>query len=663
MADLMANGKIKREHLIRKAFNYLRQSTPRQLVENTESTKRQYALKERLVQLGWDEGRIEVIDSDLGQSGSGSGDRHGFQHLVSEVSMGRAGIIAGIEVSRLSRSSADWNKLLQICALADTLIMDEDGVYNVNDFNDRLLLGLKGTLSEAELHYLKARMRAGLLNKARRGELMRPLAIGYVYDDNKQIAKDPDAGVQEAIVMLFSTFNRVGSAKGVVRTYKEQGFSFPHRQFKGFKLGDLTWKKLTHQQTLQTLENPVYAGIYAYGIRQTQHTLDGIKVKLMPRERYHTWLTGSHPAYISEAEFEEHNRRLAQNSPPRRETGHSGAVREGCALLQGIALCGICGRKMTLRYSQSKYNTQPIYQCMHELQNHGGTQCQNVYGGNIDREVGNLLLGAINPMTTDAAISIQHEMAERKEEILLLYGQQMERARYEMELAKRRYLRVDPDNRLVASELEYDWNQKINDYESAKSAYEDKCEVEIQVVDEKLRAALNQLVEDFPSIWNDPETSYKEKKRIARLILEDVTITSDATKVVLGIRFKGGSTKVIEIQNTSRDLYNAQMEINAVADIAELIELGLTNHEIADKLNSKGFKTETRDKPYTAATVNWLVQKHGLPTRISVAKSDGWLTGKEKAAELGISVYKLGRMRENDELVFKECNINGISYI
>jgi len=347
MAELIMNSKIKREHLVRKAFSYLRQSTTRQLYENQESTKRQYALKEKLLLLGWDESRIEVIDSDLGQSGSGVDDRHGFQYMVSEVSLGRAGIIVGIEVSRLSRSSSDWGRLLQICALADTLIMDEDGIYNVNDFNDRLLLGLKGTLSEAELHYLKARMRGGLLNKAKRGELMRPLAIGYVYDDNDQIIKDPDAQVQEAIALLFNTFKRAGSAKGVVREYKEQGIPFPHRQHKGFKLGELTWKKLTHQQALQTLVNPVYAGIYAYGVRQTQHTLNGLKVKLMPRERYHTWLTGSHPAYISEADFEENNRQLAQNAPPRRETGHGGAVREGSALLQGIALCGICGRKMT----------------------------------------------------------------------------------------------------------------------------------------------------------------------------------------------------------------------------------------------------------------------------------------------------------------------------
>jgi len=246
----MAELKIQNEHLSRKAFLYIRQSTLRQVYENTESTKRQYALKEKLAGMGWNEDRIEVIDSDLGQSGSGADSRDGFQYLVSEVSLGRAGVIAGIEVSRLSRSSSDWNKLLQIAALSNTLIMDEDGIYNVNDFNDRLLLGLKGTLSEAELHYLKSRMRGGLLNKAKRGELVRPLSIGYVYDDNGQIIKDPDAQVQEAINLLFNEFKRVGSAYRLVREYEQRGILFPHRPFKGFRLGELSWRNLNRSTAL-----------------------------------------------------------------------------------------------------------------------------------------------------------------------------------------------------------------------------------------------------------------------------------------------------------------------------------------------------------------------------------------------------------------------------
>ncbi|GHU81177.1 hypothetical protein FACS1894191_7830 [Clostridia bacterium] len=332
MFDAM-NSKIKKEHLNRKAFLYIRQSTLRQVHENTESTKRQYALKEKLVGAGWDESRIEVIDSDLGLSGADSDNRLGFQHLVSEVSLDRADIIAGIEVSRLSRSSSDWNKLLQIAALSDTLIMDEEGVYNVNDFNDRLLLGLKGTLSEAELHYLKARMRGGLLNKARRGELKRPLSVGYVYDGNNQIVKDPDAQVQEAVMLFFNTFKRVGSAWGLVQEYEKQEFLFSRRHPADAKSDELLWDKLKYPRAVQTLQNPLYAGIYTYGRHKVKYTAAGRKITLAPKEQHIAWLPNSHPAYIDEAQYEENIRQLERNNHPKPEVGCGGAVREGSAPL------------------------------------------------------------------------------------------------------------------------------------------------------------------------------------------------------------------------------------------------------------------------------------------------------------------------------------------
>jgi len=656
------NGKIKRNHLTRKGFLYVRQSTLRQVYENAESTKRQYALKERLLQLGWNESQIEVIDSDLGQSGADAEGRHGFQYLVSEVSLGRAGIIAGIEVSRLSRSSADWNRLLQIAALSGTLIMDEDGVYDVNDFNDRLLLGLKGTLSEAELHYLKSRMRGGLLNKAKRGELVRGVSIGYVYNEDGQIVKDPDAQVQEAIAMFFKAFTRVGSVFSLVRQYEEQGILFPGRPHKGFKLGELTWQKLTYPRALRTLQNPLYAGVYVYGKRQTQHTVDGIKRIDMPKEQCHAWLPEAHPAYISEAQFEENNRQIAKNTHPSSGLAHGGAVREGSALLQGIAICGVCGRIMSVRYSPSA--KQPLYMCEFNRRQYGEAQCQHVVGGNIDFAIEALLLEAISPMTMDAAVAIQQEMVQRKEEILRLYSQQMQRARYEMDLAKRRYLRVDPDNRLVAAELERDWNQKVVAFEVAKAAYEQKCELEIRAVDEKLKAALDQLVSDFPKIWNDPKTSNKEKKRIARLILEDVTITADETTIVLGIRFKGGETKVLKIPKMARNLGDFNMEQTAVAEIKAMLPLGLTNREIADALNEKGLFVSSAGNPFEVHTIRNLITRYSLPTRRDIARIDGWLTASEKIAELGINdKTHLSRLRKAGKLIYKKCDLPGIPFL
>jgi DNA invertase Pin-like site-specific DNA recombinase len=655
------NGKIKRNHLTGKAFLYVRQSTMRQVCENTESTKRQYALKDRLAQLGWDESQIEVIDSDLGQSGAQAEYRHGFQYLVSEVSLGRAGIIAGIEVSRLSRSSADWNKLLQIAAISDTLIMDEDGVYDVNDFNDRLLLGLKGTLSEAELHYLKARMRGGLLNKAKRGELKLCLAVGYVHNEDGQTVKDPDVQVQEAIARFFNDFTRIGSAFGVVRAYQKQGVLFPSRPRKG---GELEWQSITLSKALRMLQNPLYAGIYSYGKTQVQCTVDGAKKINIPKERCHAWLPDSHPAYISEAQFVENNLIIAQNARPKPEEGHAGAVREGSALLQGIVICGKCGRMMSVRYNNSGHSRQPAYICEYHWRQDGQPRCQHVLGGNIDLTIERLLLETVNPMTMAAAAAIQQEMAQRKEEIDRLYSQQMERARYEMDLAKRRYLRVDPDNRLVAAELEREWNQKSENFESAKEAYSQQCEHEIRDVDEKLRRALEQLVTDFPKIWNDPATPSREKKRIARLVLEDVTITSDDGAIALGVRFKGGETKIIEIPNVARNLDVVKMEQAAIEEIRAMIPLGMTNRDIAAALNEKGLTTGISGNQFREHTINNLIRLHRLPKRSDIAGLDGWLTSSQKMAELGINdKTRLSRLRKAGTIVSKKCGLPGKAYL
>ena len=663
MADLMIS-KVKREHLTRFAFLYVRQSTLRQVHENTESTMRQYALSKRLVSMGWDAVMIKTIDCDLGQSGSGSEGRRGFQHLVSEVSLGRAGIVAGIEVSRLSRSSSDWGRLLQIAALSNTLIMDEDGVYDVNDFNDRLLLGLKGTLSEVELHYLSARMRGALLNKAKRGELKRALPAGYFYDEDGRISKDPDAQVRDAVSLFFNTFARVGSAGALVREYERQGFLFPRRQFMGFRLGGISWRKIDLALALRTLKSPFYAGIYAYGQTQTKHSVGGRKKVVMQREQYHAWLPGSHPAYISEAQFDENNRKLEANSPPRPGSEHGGAVREGSALLQGIALCGKCGRKMTVRYSRSGKASWPIYMCEHDRMHFGGKVCQSVAGGNIDTAIDSLILEAINPLTVDAAISIQREMDERKEEILRLYSQRLERARHEMDLAKRRYLLVDPDNRLVAAELEGDWNQKAIAFELEKTDYEQKCGMKIRAVDDDLKHSLSRLCSDLPKIWGDPSTSTKEKKRVVRLVLEDVTITADKQDITLGIRFKGGSTRVMEIPRKRCNLNSVVVESELAAKVKDLLLLDLTYSGIARALDEQGIKNGLHGKPFTVDAIRWVIVKFGLPTRsdICIPRSDGWLTAKEKMAELGVDKHKLYRLRNSGAVTYKKSSFRGSSY-
>jgi len=320
---------------------------------------------------------------------------------------------------------------------------------------------------------------------------------------------------------------------------------------------------------------------------------------------------------------------------------------------------------MTVRYGNSSPTKQPLYICDHNRRNYGDAVCQSVSGGNIDLTIEALLLETITPLTMDAAISIQREMAARKEEILRLYGQQMERARFEMDLAKRRYLHVDPDNRLVAAELEHDWNQKVISFETAKTTYEQKCDMEIRAVDEEMKRSLTQLISDFPKIWSDPQTSSREKKRIARHILEDVTITADTSKIVLGIRFKSGSTKILEIPRIKRNLNLVNREKEAAAEIRALLSLELTYCEIAEILNEKGLKNGLHGKPFDTNTVSSLINRYGLPTRTSIvmSKAEGWLTAKEKMAELGVNKSTLCRMRTSGKLIYKKCSYHGLAYL
>ena len=358
-----SEAKLKATHLERSAYLYIRQSTLRQVYENTESTKRQYALKKKAVVLGWQEDSIITIDNDLGISGASSGLREGFKRLVAEVGMGHAGIVISIEVSRLSRNSSDWLRLLEICAITDTLIMDEDGIYDTNDFNDRLLLGLKGTMSEAEIHFLQARMRGGIISKARRGELKRALPAGYVYNENDKIVKDPDLNVQNALDLFFKTFKRTGSACTTVRQFNKLDLKIPKRFLRGFRKGELAWNPLTHSRSLRLLHNPIYAGIYYYGRQQTKKTINGKRQVNMPVESWHAYMPDAHPAYISRDEFEDNVKKLKENAYAYGEDRKKSPPREGPALLQGIAICGICGRRMSVNYQQNCSKLVSIYIC------------------------------------------------------------------------------------------------------------------------------------------------------------------------------------------------------------------------------------------------------------------------------------------------------------
>ena len=621
-ADLQ---KVNAAHLKRNAYLYVRQSTPRQVLENAESTKRQYALRQRAVALGWPAERIVVIDSDLGHSGASAVDREGFQKLVTEVGMGHAGLVIGLEVSRLARNSSDWHRLLEICALTDTRILDEDGLYDPAHFNDRLLLGLQGTMSEAALHVMQARMRGGLLSKARRGELQVPLPVGFLYDEQGQVLLDPDQQVQKSIRFLLESFRRLGSAGAVVKAFRDAKLLFPHRPRGGPQDGELIWVKLSITQTLFVLHNPRYAGAFVFGRTHTHRTLQGARQQKLPQEQWHTLLRGAHPGYLSWEEYQENQRRLQENAhalgPDRRKS----PPREGPALLQGLVICGICGERMKVVYHTRAGIRVPDYLCDGRTVDDPQPVCQWISGAQIDSAVGQLLLEIMTPVAIEVSLAVQQELQSRLEEVDRLRKQQVERARCEADLAQRRYMRVHPDNRLVADTLEADWNRK-------------------------LRARLQTLTTDFQRLWHDPTTPDRERKRLARLLVEDVTLIK-REQLLIHVRFPGGATKTMQLPSPRR------VTVTPQAVVSEVDRL-LHEHSyegIAQILNSRGF-VSGYGKPFRGRMIARLTIEYGLKSRFDRLRAKGMLTLEETAERLDICTSQVKLWRAAGLLRGHRCN-------
>lgn len=627
--------KVKAGHLKRNAYLYIRQSTLRQVFENTESTKRQYGLRQRAIALGWSEDRIIVIDSDLGQSGASAADREGFQRLVAEVGIGRAGIVLGLEVSRLARNSTDWHRLLEICALTDTLILDEDGVYDPAHFNDRLLLGLKGTMSEAELHVLRARLQGGILSKARRGELeMRP-PVGLVYNSEGVLILDPDKQVQHCLRWLFETFRRTGSAMATARACRQQGLSFPRRCRTGPRKGELLWAGLDHSQVLRILHNPRYAGAFVYGRSHTRKKVDGgTTVQRVPRDQWDTLIPGAHAGYLSWDEYEQNQKRLHESAQAIGSDRRRGPPREGPALLQGLVLCGRCGDRMTVRYHSRNGHLCPEYVCQREAIEHAQPICQRIPGVGIDQAVGELLVEAVNPVALEVTLAVQQELQSRLNEADRLRRSQVERARYEAELAQQRYMRVDPNHRLVADSLEADWNHKLHALTEAQQEYERRREQDQKVLTSEQRTTILSLASDFPRLWRDETTPDRERKRMVRLLLEDVTLNR-GERITLHIRFKGGAHKTL---NLPLPLKSWQRWVTAAAAVQEIDHL-LDHHtypQIAAILNERGVLSGA-GKAFHRAMVARIQRSYGLKPRYDRLREAGLLTLQEMAQVLGIS--------------------------
>lgn len=628
--------KVTARHLARQAYLYVRQSTLRQVMENTESTERQYALRQRAIALGWPADQIVVIDCDLGQSGASAADRTGFQRLVAEVGLGRAGIVMGLEVSRLARNCSDWHRLLEICALTDTLILDEDGLYEPGHFNDRLLLGLKGTMSEAELHLLRARLRGGIINKARRGELEVPLPIGFVTDPAGKVVLDPDRQVQHAVRTLFDSFRRTGSATATVRFFRDQGLRFPRRAVAGPSKGDVMWGELEHSRVLWILHNPRYAGAFFFG-RTRWHKVPGAapRFQKLPREEWTALLRDAHQGYITWDEFEEHQQKLRENSAAHGHDRRHGPPREGPALLQGLVICGRCGERMTLRYVHRRGRLLPYYVCQRAGIRNAEPICQSMPGASIDAAVGEMIVSAVTPAGLEVALAVQQELQARAEEADALRRQQVERARYEAEVARRRYMRCDPDNRLVADALEALWNEKLRAVREAEEEYERQRQADRLALDQEQRARILALATDLPRLWRDPGVADRERKRMTRLLLEDVTLLRAGEVLTVNVRFRGGAARTLTLPRPLPAWALRQTNPEVVAEVDRLLD-DHTEQQIARIVTERGFRSGT-GKPVNPMMVHRVRAHYGLRPRYERLRDRGLLTMAETAKALGVS--------------------------
>ena len=625
-------SKVQARHLSRNAYLYVRQSTLRQVFENTESTKLQYALQQRAIALGWRTEQVVVIDSDLGRSGASVVDREGFQHLVTEVSLGRAGIVMGLEVSRLARNSTDWHRLLEICALADTLILDQDGVYDPAHFNDRLLLGLKGTMSEAELHVLKARLRGGLLNKARRGELEMRLPIGFVHGPQGRVRLDPDVRIQDSVRQLLRTFQRTGSATATVKAFREQGLRFPRRALTGPCKGEVLWSELAHSRTLFVLHNPCYAGAFTYGRTRQRKLPDGRSInRCLPQAEWTTLIRDAHEGYVSWEEYEQNQQRLRDNARSYGEQREHGAPREGPALLQGLVICATCGGRMTVRYHQWSKQIRPSYVCQNLSIQTAKPTCQTISGASLDEAVRRLLVDMVTPITLGLALKVQHELESRRVEHDAMRRQEVEHARYESDLARRRYMQVDPDNRHVADSLEAEWNEKLRAHEQAQRTFDEQRAADAAGISAAQRTSIIALAKDFPRLWNDPRTPDRERKRMVRLLVTDVTILKGAD-LTAQIRFNGGTTHTLHLQLPKSAWQLRQTPPAVVAQVDTLLdEHG--DAQVACRLNALGIRSGS-GKAFTRTIVRKIRVQYSLKSRYDRLRERVMLTLEEMAQRL-----------------------------
>ena len=626
---IRGESKVTGAHRERAAIVYVRQSTLMQVREHTESTMRQYDLAAAAARLGWAGTDIEVIDADLGLSGRSATHREGFKALVARVCLGEVGAVFGLEVSRLARSNADLARLLELARLTGTLVIDSDGVYDLSDINDRLLLGMKSQMSEAELHWLTSRLQESKRAAAARGQLRVPLPVGFVYDDEGQVVIDPDAEVAAAIGDVFAAFAQTGSAYGVAGAFA--GRRFPRRAYGGVWAGQLRWGRLTHARAAGILRNPVYAGAYVFGRRRTRQVVhpDGsvhTSTTELPRDQWEVLIKDHHPGYLTFEEYLANEAKLAAN----RTNAGARPPREGSALCQGIVFCGACGRSMQVRY-QDRF---PRYECSHSRADHVATpRCGSVRADTIDAAVAQALLAAVEPDQLALALAAADEVTARRRRSVRAAELALERARYTAQRAERAFLACEPENRLVARSLETRWETALAEQAQASAALATQSQVQPELPSPEQLAA---TVAELPVLWAAETTSDKDRKRLLRTLIADVTITpshTDPTQLAVGLRFTSGASQQLAVTRR-RNAIQLRATDPAAIDLARRVGPGLDNAGLAAALNHAGHRTGT-GQPFDGAAAANLRHYHHIPYPGLLA--EGELTPRQVAERIGVS--------------------------
>jgi excisionase family DNA binding protein len=621
-------AKISGIHRDRLAAIYLRQSSMAQVRQHTESTMRQYGLAEEAVRLGWARPDVLVIDTDLGVSGRWGVARAGFTELVARVCSGQVGAIFGLEISRLARSNAEVARLMEFAAITETLLIDTDGVYDPGDVNDRMLLGMKSTIGEVELHVMAQRLQASKRAAAARGELRTPLPVGYVHDEAGQVVIDPDAEVQAAIGDLFAAFAACGSAYGVVGAFTDR--RFPLRAYGGAWAGELRWGKLTHARVLGVLRNPCYAGAYVHGRYTSRRRVDPdgtVHTGLVerPRTEWPVLIAEHHDGYIGWADYLANEARLAAN----RTNAGARPPREGSALCQGIIACGSCGKPMRTNYHTDQ---QPSYECSSRADRLTTANCRSVAASTVDEAVTERLLEALNPNEIALALAAADEVTDRHQRVGRAAQLAVERARYEAHRAERAFHAVEPDNRLVARSLETRWETKLASLLEAEQTLEAAQDTLPPLPG---RPELEILAADLPGLWHAPTTSNKDRKRLLRTVIADITLLPepDHGQARIGIRWHTGASDELRVPRC----VHRGTAVRSPAPAVEMVtRLGPTTdtHELAGMLNAAGITTG-HGRSFDARAVQWIRHAYHIPAPDPY--TDGQISVTDTAKRLGVS--------------------------